>query len=453
MADYLSKVAESIERYELLSKHDGVVLGLSGGADSVCLLIMLLELSSKYDLKLYPVHVNHMIRGEEALRDEAFCKALCEELNLNLICEHVDVPSYAANNSLSEEEAGRKLRYDIFRKVMCKKHAASIAVAHHMDDRAETYLFNLARGTKLAGLCGMNPKSGNIIRPLLVLRRAEIEAYLRERGRDYVTDSTNLEDEYSRNYIRHEIIPGFCDRINHAAVENIAAVATYSAELLDYIRSEVVRCACIEVYVDRVCIDLNKLRALHRVVASEVMVTALKSVYDEYKDITDRHIEALLSLSYGVSGKKMDLPKGCQAQRVYDKLVIYKAAYRPCETFSEYVCEVVSFEEWLTVTCGGVYDKSVFLKEDEKYFDYDKAGELPVIRHREDGDYMIIDRAGHKKKLADICTDMKVERMKRDKLVVAAIGGEVLWAIGLRGGMSALVDEDTKRVLIITKKG
>lgn len=223
-----------IEKFNrsLISYGDDVVVALSGGADSVCLLYNMLSLWERgYIETLTAVHCNHGLRGEEADRDEQFCKDLCNKLKIHLYCEKIPVMEYAEEHSLSLEEAGRNLRYKTFEKY---RMGGKIATAHNKKDNAETVIFNLIRGTSLAGMGGIPIMRDAIIRPLLDVSREEIEEYLKEIGADYVTDHTNLETKYSRNKIRLSIIPEM-ENINEGAVNNITAfakLASYDEEFL-----------------------------------------------------------------------------------------------------------------------------------------------------------------------------------------------------------------------------
>ena len=200
----LNKIVKLSQKYNMFKSGDSVVCGLSGGADSVCLLLSLCELRERLGIEVGALHVNHCLRGSESDRDEDFCRSLCERLGVPFTAERCDVSGYAAERSLSTELAARELRYEIFRR---NTQGKLLATAHNADDNLETVLLNLARGTALKGLAGIPPVRGNIVRPLLAVTRAEIEEFLAERGQDFVTDSTNLTDDYTRNKIRHRIIP------------------------------------------------------------------------------------------------------------------------------------------------------------------------------------------------------------------------------------------------------
>lgn len=200
----IDKIIHTIEIYSMIKKGDRITVALSGGADSVCLLLVLKELSRSYNITVDAIHINHCIRGEESDRDEEFCRSLCTRLDIPITVIRADVPAAALESKKSLEETARDIRYETF-----KKHAGKgkIATAHTLSDNAETVILNLTRGTGLKGLCGIPPVRGNIIRPLIEITRQQVEDYLKEQNQGFVTDSTNLSDDYTRNRIRHNIIP------------------------------------------------------------------------------------------------------------------------------------------------------------------------------------------------------------------------------------------------------
>lgn len=196
---FLEKVRSTINKYSMFEKSERLLVCLSGGADSVSLLLCLKDLG--YDV--CACHVNHQLRGDESDRDQRFCEDLCSELGVELFTQRIDVKAYCKQNSLSIEEGARKLRYDVFRSVSADK----ICTAHTLSDCLETTIFNLARGTGLKGLCSIPPVRDNIVRPLINCTRDEIVGFLNAKGQKFVVDSTNLSDEYTRNKIRHNVIP------------------------------------------------------------------------------------------------------------------------------------------------------------------------------------------------------------------------------------------------------
>lgn len=198
------KVTTAIKRHQMLHPGDTVLVALSGGADSMVLLRVLSSLKEQLGIELYAAHFNHGIRGEEAERDARFCAEVCEKMGVKLFTEKADIPALAAQKGIGLEECGRQERYAFFERIMPE---AKVATAHTLSDCEETFLFNLARGSALKGLCSIPPVRGNVIRPLIDCSRTEIEKYCEENGIEYVTDSTNLSDEYTRNHLRHNAVP------------------------------------------------------------------------------------------------------------------------------------------------------------------------------------------------------------------------------------------------------
>ena len=233
----LEKVRKAIGEFNMLTEGEAVLCCLSGGADSVTLLLCLRELG--YEVSA--MHINHGLRGEESDRDERFCVRLCEELGVPLTVKAVDVKGFCLKTGKSVEEGARELRYAAFESSPIKK----IATAHTLSDSLETALFNLARGTGAKGICGIPPVRGRFIRPLIGCTRTEIESFLRERGREWVTDSTNLSDDYSRNRIRHGAVPVLTS-LNPAAEQAFARLSASLREDDRYLCAEAQRLLDLE---------------------------------------------------------------------------------------------------------------------------------------------------------------------------------------------------------------
>ncbi len=233
-----AKFLNTVKKNALLDNCDRIVVGLSGGADSVCLLLLLCELRKQGDLgrfEILALHFNHCIRGKEADDDEMFCKDLCKALGIEFLAERADVPLYASENKLSTEEAARELRYGFFGNI-AKLSGDRIAVAHNTNDRAETVLYNIARGTSIEGLKGIGYKRGKIIRPVLDLTREETEAVCRDFGIEYRVDSTNSDGAYTRNKIRNEILPYLNNAFGIDFSESLLRLSELASEENDYLK-------------------------------------------------------------------------------------------------------------------------------------------------------------------------------------------------------------------------
>lgn len=470
------KVAEWIKKDKLIAPGDCVLAGVSGGADSVCLLLLLLELRQRFHFTVCAVHVEHGIRGEDSDRDAAFVEELCRRRQVPCHICAVDVPAYAAREGLGTEEAARSLRYDCYLKVAegLGQKRVRVALAHHADDNAETMLFSLARGSGITGLGGIRPVRTlsarvAVIRPLLGATRAQIEEWLSERGQPYCTDATNADTDYSRNKIRHEVMPGLSE-VNRRAVIHMAQSARLLQEAADYLAKETARavertCACGTGFC-RIAEELF-LKYPH-IIQSEAVCRILADTAGSGKDIGSVHVEAVLALAKMQVGKGVDLPYGLRAARVYGGILIgakqektQAADGRRHERFHE-----ISREELmrlgpggeLTVALGGeemrfcIRDFSgqmqeIPKKKYTKWLNYDKIKNSLQIRKRMAGDYLTIDEQGHRKKLKAYFSGEKIPAERREDIWLLAEDAKILWVVGGRIGADYRIQEHTKRIL------
>ncbi|MGN1167389.1 MAG: tRNA lysidine(34) synthetase TilS [Lachnospiraceae bacterium] len=444
------RVKSYIREQKMLKKEDRVIAGVSGGADSICLLFMLLELKKEMGFDLLAVHVHHGLRGESADADEQFVRQICEEKKVELFVFHEDVAAYAKNHHLTSEEAGREVRRSIFLRVLEEQNATCIALAHHQNDNAETFLWNLCRGSGLKGLRGILPKNGVWIRPLLCLNRKEIESYLEKRGISYCTDETNLEDDYTRNRIRNHVIPYLEDNINSQTVSHITESMRQLQNISSYIEKEAERHMkkCIEVKSENEYI-LNRMRfdEVPEELRPYVIYNTICKVAGREKDITSVHVKTTAELLLKQVGKKVNLPYDMEVVRCYDGLAFRKKAGR-------YESNTVSEEE-----TGDLFDFRIFEKCTEsktfpeniytKWFDYDIIKNTVKIRHRMPGDYIVIDKNGRTQKLKQYFINEKIPQNIRDSIWLVADGQEIMWVVGYRQSQAYQIRRDTKRILEI----
>lgn len=448
------KVLEFIRKNKLVKKGNSVVLGVSGGADSICMLKLLSDLQKRLGISLYVLHINHMIRGEEADQDAMFVKKICTKFKVPHRVINVDVPALAERESLSEEEAGRYVRYDEFSKYAYEVGATKIAVAHNSNDNAETVLMNLARGTGIKGLGGIPPKremedaNGNVvevIRPILCLSRKEIEDYLKENEIEYRNDSTNDSTDYTRNKIRLEIMP-LLENINDNAMQNITNASNELADTSDYIEKDV-----DEAYEEFVTEEDGKLFlsdesfAIDPIVLTGVIRKMIENIAGKLKDITRIHVGDVVSLSEKQVGKKIDLPYSIVAEREYEGISMFSESNETeSETKNKEV--IISFEE-------DDFDRtSIEELKYTKWLDYDKIDDV-VVRTRQKGDYIVIDGDGATKKLKKYFIDEKIPRRERDEVLLVADGNRILWVVGYRISEDVKVTPDTKKVVKLEYKG
>ena len=471
----LRELQKKMEELHMVSPGDVILAGVSGGADSVCLLVALRKLQETLGFSLEVVHVEHGIRGAESKEDASFVEVLCKELGVPCQIQEVDVPAFAKENGLGLEEAARILRYQIFEE-KAKEKNAKIALAHHKEDNAETILFQMARGSSLAGLCGMQPVRVDAngvcyIRPLLSFHREEIEKFLQSCGISWKVDSTNADLTYSRNYLRGRIIPEL-EQMNPQVVAHINQVAGHLSEIQDYIESETERLwASLVKIEDKIILDTKKLLELHPVMQREIAYKAIVYMAEQKKDITSTHVTDLLSLCMGQSGKRISLPYGLIAQKEFDVVYVAKgsndvleeAVYQVTQAMLEGMFQNKTKE---TILIGGAKERvscRIFEQKEEsleiprktytKWFDYDKIKQGFCIRTRRSGDYFISDAKGHRKKLKSYFIDEKVPLAERDRKWLVAKGSEIYWLIGGRISEHVKVSPKTKYVFEITYDG
>lgn len=445
-----TKVKALIEAENLLSGGDAVLVALSGGCDSVGLLLCLSALKDPLKLKLFAAHVNHGIRGTEADRDETFVRALCARRGVPLAVYRENVPAEAALSGESEEEAGRRLRYRDLCEAAKAVGAKCIATAHHRDDQAETLLLNLIRGSGISGLAGMrlkrpvgDPSEGlTLIRPFLAVSRAEIEEYVRGKNESWCEDSTNGDEEYSRNRIRNSLIPE-AEKLRPGAAKHIAAAAEKLRAAEDYLEEETERQyeACRQKDGSLRLSGLSELRPFLR---QRVLARWLTDKGGT-KDVGEVHYAALENLLPGDSGKSLDLPGGRRVLREQKTLRILEGKTLPKPEgpkAADFTLRLLEREN-----AGEIPQKQY-----TKWLDHDIINNTLVFRTRREGDYFTLPDGG-RKSVKQYFIDEKIPLSERDSVPLVADGSHVLWIVGHRISAAARIGEDTKTILEITYGG
>jgi tRNA(Ile)-lysidine synthase len=428
-----NKVMATIKKYNMLHGGEGVVIGLSGGADSVSLISVLSELAPIFNLRLYAVHLHHGIRGAEADEDEAFVAGLCKSLGIELFSYRRDIPAEAERLSLSVEEAGRKARYELFDEVMKKTGSSKIAVAHNMNDNTETVLMHLFRGTGIKGLGGIAPVRDNIIRPLIEVKRSEIEQYCKEKDLHYRTDSTNFEEEYTRNKVRLTLLPWLEENLNPSVSEALNKFSSLMREENDYLDS-LAADAYKKCKLEGATLDTAELLSLDPVLRRRVVRLLFTEYVKGLKDISSEHIRQVCALAQKRSGSSINLPYELVARIEYGKLILEKNTDNACGYCYElklneelYIPETDSF----AVIC----DKKKEIKGKIIYtnrFRCDIIKSKLTLRTRREGDKIYLNGIGGNKKLKKLFGELKISRAERDRIPLLALDSEILWAGGLK---------------------
>lgn len=470
------KVKKYMKENCLLSSGDRVLLALSGGADSVCLLRILLERSREMNIDIHAVHVHHMLREETADRDERFVRELCGRYEIPLSIFHKDVSAYAKVHKMTLEEAGRVIRYQCFSQVAEEFACNKIALAHHQDDLAETMLFRMIRGTGIKGLAAMKARNGIYIRPLLSLSKGDILEYLQEIKQDYVTDESNADITYSRNYIRQKIMPAM-RKINHKADAHMAALSKQVEEFDDYLQKEIEKhiASAIETFSYGTCLDLHYLNQLHSFLQKELIRQFLYQVAPAKKDLDAVHVEVIWSLIHDKNGdmnylseqKCLNLPYGLTVYKKGSNLYVCPPGQSPFaqkeSAAMQYPISFCQIKEGCEIFLNNsLYSFRIVEKETAdytnndciKYFDYDKITRGLCIRNKREGDYFVMDQFGHEKSLRRFFIDAKIPRENRDKQMLLADGSHIIWIFGHRISEAYKITESTEHVLqVILKEG
>lgn len=412
------KVRETVTRRSMIQKGDIVTAGLSGGADSVCLVTVLHELSADMGFTLRAVHVNHCLRGEESDRDQHFCEELCEKLGIPLEVHRVDVTGYARESGRSTEEAARILRYGAFDKAAC---GGKIATAHNKGDNAETVLFNIVRGTGLKGLGGIPYVRDNIIRPLLDVSRSEIEAYLGKKGQTFVTDSTNLTEDYSRNKLRRRIIPQL-EEINPDVTDALCRLSLSAEE------------------------DEAFLTGLTDSIAPERLCEYAPSLRKRYvrRLLSDNHIpvsrDRLEEIDAAVaSGRKTRIELSGDIFAVTDgkgvavKKISRAVDFRTNVIFGEsHEIIVPEYDKKVIIErpTNDIFQKQGNVKEKltNRLVNYDKIQGVVILRNKQNGDSIRFARREHTTKLKKLYNSLGLSEEERQSALVMEDDMGIFWS-------------------------
>lgn len=455
----VKKVLDFIKEKKMLQRGDSVILGVSGGADSLCLLIILNEISKIMDLKLTAVHVNHHVRGKEADEDQSFVEEFCKNIGVKCVVCHINMVQLAKEMKCSEEEAGRIARYEIFEKILVKENGNKIAIAHNLNDNCETILFNLCRGTGIKGLSGIRVSRDNIIRPIMCLTRAEIEEYLNRNNIAFRTDSTNLEDDYTRNRLRHHVISYIEENINSNAAVNIVRAGNDLYEIEEYLDMETEKQISKYVIIDEEgCLIKDEVLQCHSVIQKRIIRSMINLLSGRLKDITRSHVESVLELFERNTGRKVDLPYQIVAKRDYKGVSLAVSSKEDKDSENDFSDAViykegkVYFNKYITAIMerDKSFDQNVPELVYTKWIDCDMIKDGLVVRKRQAGDYLSIDNQGNTKKLKDYFINEKIPNDQRDDILLVADGSHIVWVVGHRISSNYKITESTKNVIMLS---
>lgn len=453
-------------------KYALIIAAVSGGADSVAMLLILRELQKEFGYELIVCHVEHGIRGQDSRDDAAFTSELCRRTGVKCEIFSVDAPAFASAEHRSLEEAARLLRNEALDNMKnkallaCPDRKVYIAVAHHLEDQAETMLLHISRGAGLHGAAGLALCSGGKIRPLLFVTRQMIEVYLQKAGQPYRTDSTNFDMSNPRNRLRRDVIPVLTDLRNNS-LKHFADTAESLHEAADYIDQEAKSILHKAECDDCLALDRKEVTGITK---SDFMLREVtraflaKHMPYHGHDIDRIHLQKAAELYRSPSGTSLSLPGGYRLSVSGDYIYLLTTkdmenyGYFPLAPGIDFNLPEMETGDIKSIKAGNGYISFSLMKYDggeipddcyTKVFDYDKINRNLTVRNRETGDMVCVSADGHHKKLKDILIDKKVPRDLRDMLPIIAAGSEILWIVGIRRGENFRVEPDTGRILCI----
>jgi tRNA(Ile)-lysidine synthase len=441
------KVHSTIKKYNMIRSNSRILVGVSGGPDSICLLKVLNQLSDDYRIKLYAFHLNHKLRGKESDGDEKFVKEFCRNLKVPCRTMKLAIKDYAKQKKLSLEQAAREIRYQLLEGVRKRWQCDKIALGHNANDNAETVISNLVRGTGMRGLAGIPPVRNRIIRPLIKIERDAIVQYLKNNRIDYRIDSTNIDSKIRRNFIRAKIIPKL-SKLNPNLIETIT-------RLVDIVREE-------DKYFNQRTEQMTKMVVIKRTKQGMLLDNkaflsynltlrrrALKLLLPE---LGFDKIEQILEVSQKKSVGKTEIGSNLIAQREYDRLFIgmptrrlpVRAIMVPlAKTFDEMGVRLVT----KIVSDYDLADKD----SNAEVFDYEKISIPLILRYRMPGD-KFIPFGGKEKKLKEVLIDDKIPERIRNQLPLLCDSKGILWILGSRRAERARITKKTKKILSVRIK-
>ncbi|HIV85977.1 MAG TPA: tRNA lysidine(34) synthetase TilS [Candidatus Monoglobus merdigallinarum] len=468
------KIVDTINSRGLARPGSSILIGVSGGADSVCLLDVLNNIKEANGFKIYAAHLNHGIRGAEAERDEMFVKGLCERLGIRCFFRKVNIPELAEAMKMSEEEAGRTLRYEFFSEVCKENNIDLTATAHNKNDQAETVLMRIIRGCGLNGLRGIKYKrEDGVIRPLLDVSRQEIEEYMRQSGIGFITDSTNSDQSYMRNKIRHTLLPMLESEFNPEVISALSGMTANIEQDADF----------IDKYSARLYSRLSppakrdKYRALHiaslklvesKSIISRMIILCARDEMGSGYALEKKHIDEILRMLDRSDTASVDLPRGLRVTVRYGWLEFMnlrgsgsRLNSRDNNGFCIEVCgdKLYNIDEIGICINMFITDADTFSRsrsEGDVGLDADKLGVKNaedikfIVRSRRDGDRITLFKNGNKGKLKKLFIDKKIRAEERERIpVMCKTDGEIVAALGVRVSEKYRLSRSSRNVLAV----
>lgn len=430
----LRKIIEKNKRERLIKENDKIVVGFSGGPDSVFLTEMLLKLRKEISFEITLVHINHLLRGDDSDGDEQFSIEYAKKNNLEIFSRKIDITTLGKLKNLTLEEAGREARYSFYQEVLERVGGNKIALAHNKDDQIETFMFRLSRGTSLEGLEGINSKRGIYIRPISEIYKNEILTYLEENSIPYRIDKTNFENEFTRNSIRLDLIPFIENRYNPKFKDKVYSLIEEIREVNRYINSEV------ESFSDKKNLNIQELKGLNKYIRGRVITSYL---HNYGIDVSRKKVLGIEELIFKGGTLTLDLGNEYLLKKEYDLISIEKKQNVEIKNLDEVILKIpgeITFGEFVVtseITKKNGNDKSSYYC---KILDSNEVR----IRSRKEGDKIVPIGMKSEKKVKELLINEKIPKEKRDQIPIIDFKGDILWIAGIRGSEIYRAKQDEK---------
>jgi tRNA(Ile)-lysidine synthase len=452
------RVISFILEHDLIDPDDRVMIGVSGGPDSVFLLDLLSSYSKKLRFKLCCCHIDHGLRGEASRDDERLVEELALEREIPFVAKRIDCVSYSELHRISLEEAARSLRLATLSEIAGEHDAQEIALGHTADDNAETFLMNLLRGTGRKGLCGIQPKRGDIIHPLLCIRRSEIIRYLKEKRIGYRVDVTNWHTHFTRNFIRHELVPLMEKGLERNVKSNILRLIEIIAseeEVLAEMTGRIFSDIC-SISAEGISIGRSDFKKVNPAMQNRLILRCFDEVAEKRASLNSREVCAIRRSALGESSGSSFLHHGVEYLIGADSLFIGRRRPVKGGVENELILstsdEVTFHDKFLIKTRILSEINGDLSNPDCAYFDLEKLVMPLTIRKRRNGDVFVPFGMAKKKKVKELLIDTKVDFWARDMIPIVSDARGIIWVAGVRRSADAMVDQSTKRILKIEKR-
>jgi tRNA(Ile)-lysidine synthase len=451
------KAKLTIDKFGMLKPGEKVVVAVSGGPDSVCLLSVLHALSAELGISLHIAHLDHLFRGRESADESLFVARLAEKLGIPVTIEQYDVPAFCRERGLSSQAGAREVRYGFLHRVAKTVGASRIATGHTAADQAETFLMRLLRGAGVAGLSAIPPVRKSIIRPLIEVTREDVMEYLQSSELEYVSDPSNTKPVYTRNRIRMEVLP-VLKRFNPRVVETLASTAALLRDEDEAAEACLSKVAAGVIVKEENGVSLNReeFNALPQAYKRRILRKAVVLASADSTGLSSVQVSDVIAfMAAARTGRTMRMPYGLIIEREYEKFVVRLEAAAEGFSYKLEVSGVTLIPELGMEVEARVFDDIPAETDVKNYrwqalFDYDKIGPLLTMRNRRSGDWFCpMGMGGRSKKLQDYFVDEKIPRHERDTVPILLSGNDVLWVVGLRTDNRFLPGKGTRRVLMV----